>query len=251
MGGGSNLLVSDKGVEEVVIKPSLPEGWKIYQEDSLVEVSASTRSSFFAKKISQEGYEGFEFLSTIPGSIGGAIVQNAGCFGGEIQDILYGVYYIEKGEEKFLFKKDLSFCYRYSIFKENPKWVISRALFVLKRGDRKKIEERLEKMRKKRLFLQPRNRRSGGSTFKNPPGKRAWELIDQVGLRGFQYGRARISSKHPNFIENLGGAKAEEIYFLIRLIEEKVKRKFQISLEREVILWGEFPEVDLLPYLKD
>ena len=187
----------------------------------------------------EAGYTGFEPLSGIPGTLGGAVKMNAGAYGGEIKDFFYqGLLLNEKGE---LQKKELSemdFSYRHSCLSEND--ICLKASFLLEKGNSAEIREKMQDFQRRREEKQPLDMPSAGSTFKRPEGDYASRLIEVSGLRGFQMGRAAVSEKHCGFVVNLGGADAKEIYRLIREVIRIVEEKQGVRLETEVKLWGRF-----------
>ena len=247
LGGGSNILISDMGFQGIVIYPNIKEEFNTIELTNKyinISVPATVRAPWFAKQISNLGYTGLEFLTTIPGQLGGSIIQNAGCYGSEIKDIINEVTIIDNGIIKKLKTNECNFKYRYSMFKDNKQiWVLS-ATFTLPKGIQTEIDTKIETYKQKRLQSQPRNRRSAGSIFKNPSNSvsnlKAWELIHKTGLVGTIIGDAQISNEHANFIVNLGKATANDVYQLIQLIESKVIELFNIQLEKEVILIGKF-----------
>ena len=238
LGGGTNLLISDFPNNFVVIhlKGEFQEFSKLSENNFYIGSSANTTPTF--RKISKIGYKGAEFLTTIPGWIGGAVCQNAGCYGGEFCNIIKKVSYIENFtlyERKI---EDLHFEYRNSEFLGSKKLILGIEI-RLEKGNLEEIELKLKENLQKRKSSQPKNRKSAGSIFKNPKGQKAWKLIDESNLRGLSKGGALISDEHCNFIVNMGDAKASEVYYLIKLIEEKVYVKTGIKLEREVEIWGD------------
>ncbi|MDH5717548.1 MAG: UDP-N-acetylmuramate dehydrogenase [Spirochaetia bacterium] len=247
LGGGSNILVSDKGIDKLIIHPKIENTYNIISENKenvIVETTAVSRGGWFAKKMQILGFSGVEFLSTIPGEIGGAVIQNAGCFGTEIKDVVCEIKAVKEGKLIVYENKDADFSYRNSFFKKNPNiWILS-ASFLLKKKTSKEIESLILNYKTLRLKSQPKNKKSAGSIFKNPENsisnERAWQLIEKAGLKGKSFGGAVISEKHCNFILNEKKAKSSDIYSLICLVEEEVKKKFGISLEKEVILLGDF-----------
>lgn len=243
LAGGSNVLVSDRHFFGVTIKLNLPTEPVYLQEKNnaiSVSISANARAPSFARKMSLTGYTGLEFLTTIPGEMGGSIIQNAGCYGYEIKNTLDKVTVCEKGAIREISNKDCEFSYRNSLFKGNTQiWVLG-ADFHLNRGNPEEIQSRIDTYRNHRIASQPKNRKSAGSVFKNPDGKKAWELLDQAGLRGYTKGDAEISQEHCNFIVNKGNASAEDILYLIGLAEQKVAALTGVRLEREIVLLGNF-----------
>lgn len=244
LGGGTNVLISDNPDDFVVLR--LSGNFKEFKQLSefvfYIGAAANTTPTF--RNISLMGYTGLEFLSTIPGTVGGAVIQNAGCYGGEFFDFIEFVDILQNNQVRRLYKKEIDFGYRRTQFLENKDSIILGIQIQTKRGDLKDIENSLKEKREKRKASQPENRKSAGSIFKNPKNSnngqllKSWQLIDKVGLRGHQKGDAEISQKHCNFIVNNGKAKASDVYYLINLVQEKVWQNFGIKLEREVEFFG-------------
>ena len=250
LGGGSNLLISDQGFSGVIISLDIPERTIVRKETaSLIRVRgyANFRTSWFAKQFSRMGYTNLEFMTTIPGQLGGALVQNAGCYGSEMKDVICKVYVSEDSSLKIFYPETSDFSYRSSIFKKNKHIWVYAMDFALPKGDDARISQKVEEYQKHRIRSQPKDRRSVGSIFKNPEERvsslKAWQLIEKVGLKGYQIGGAEWSKEHSNFIINPRGASASDIYQLIRLAEKEVKKKENVMLEREVILLGDFNEI--------
>lgn len=246
LGGGSNLLISDFPDTFVTLRLSGVYKEMIEDGDGVFTIGSATNTTPTFRKISLLGYTGVEFLSTIPGWVGGAVIQNAGCYGGEIFNFIQSIDFIKDGYLQSLPKEKIGFGYRTSQFLKKKDSIITSIKIKVPLGNLEEIELSLKEKRDKRNSSQPENKKSAGSVFKNPPLKddkgnpmKAWWLIDQVGLRGKIQGSAQISPEHCNFIVNLGNAKAEDVSFLIREIQEKVNSKFQIQLEREVEYFGE------------
>ena len=187
----------------------------------------------------RKGYKGFESLVGVPGTVGGALIMNAGAHGTEISELLISSRTINiNGEIRTYLKKDIEFTYRKSTFPKNE--ILLDARFRIKKGDKYNILKRKEKVSIKRKESQPLKFRSAGSIFKNPDGEfAAGYLIDRVGLKGLRIGDAEISTKHANFIINHGNAKSDQIYKLINIMKNKVYQKFNIKLELEVKLLGD------------
>ena len=249
LGGGSNLLISDRGFGGIVISLDIPQKIIIKKKtDSLLWVRgyANFRTTWFAKQISKLGYSDLEFITTVPGQLGGALIQNAGCYGSEMKDVVHKIFACQDGSLKIFYPETADFSYRSSIFKKNKNIWIYASDFKLPGGN-EGILQKIEKYQKHRIETQPKNRRSAGSVFKNPEEKisplKAWQLVEKVGLKGYQIGGAKWSDEHSNFIINQKDASASDIYRLIRLAEEKVQEKENIKLEREVILVGFFNEI--------
>lgn len=243
LGGGSNLLVSDEGFPGIVVHPQFDQDYTSEEKNAEVtqfRIAASARAPATARKISRAGFRGFEFLTTIPGEIGGAIIQNAGCYGHEIRDSIDEVIVVENGEVKSYSREQSQFGYRSSYFKGNNSVWIAEGIFSLPKGNLSEIEETMRDYQNRRVASQPRNRRSAGSIFKNPEDNSAWKLIDDAGLRGFASGGAKFSEKHSNFIVNTGTAKASDVYHLILEAKKRVKDNTGIILETEIVLLGNF-----------
>lgn len=228
LGGGSNLLVSDKGFNGLVVKFGQPLSWYVSK--------------------------GLEWAAGIPGTIQGGVYGNAGAFGKSMKDIIESVevFDAETGKIKIFKNKDCRFSYRNSIFRKKKKLIIlsvrikqqvsegsedgeeDKVLFAPKKVNAKKIKQYLDYKKQ----TQPLNFPSAGSVFKNPKGFSAGELIEKCGLKGKKVGNVKISEKHANFIVNLGQGKAKDVIKLIKLIKKKVKNKFKINLEEEIQFLG-------------
>lgn len=239
LGNGSNLLVSDKGYRGAVIQL-----WKnfsdIMTEDNTIMVKAGALLSKVAAEALEESLTGMEFASGIPGTIGGAVVMNAGAYGGEMKDIIKEVTVLTKeGEILTLSKEEMNFGYRTSVVKEKGYVVISVVL-QLKKGDREEIRKVMDDLKERRVTKQPLDMPSAGSTFKRPEGYFAGKLIMDAGLRGFSVGGAQISEKHCGFVVNKGDATAADVLGLIGEVQKRVQEKFGVALEPEVKFLGEF-----------
>lgn len=239
LGNGSNLLVSDHGYRGVVIQL-----WKnvsdILVEGCLIRAKAGASLAKIAGEALEEGLTGMEFAAGIPGTLGGAVVMNAGAYGGEMKDILKEVLVMDKQGEIFTLKKEeLHLGYRTSIIKEKG-YIVLAAVLELKPGDRKEIKEKMDELKQKRVEKQPLDMPSAGSTFKRPEGYFAGKLIMDAGLRGFSVGGAQISEKHCGFVVNTGKATANDVLTLIREVQNRVLDKFGVELETEVKFLGEF-----------
>lgn len=245
LGGGSNLLISDKPDDFIVLR--LSGIFKEFQqvEDGIFYVGAATNTTPTFKKISLLGYTGLEFLSTIPGWVGGAVIQNAGCYGGEIFNQILSVDFIQEGKFYSKKKEDIEFGYRFTEFLRDKNSIITGIKISTKKGNLVEIEESLAEKREKRNSSQPENKKSAGSVFKNPNGLdenglplKSWKLIDKSRLRGLIKGKAQISPEHCNFIVNLGEAKAVDVNYLVSTIQDKVFQESKILLEREIEYFG-------------
>lgn len=239
LGNGSNLLVSDKGYRGAVIQL-----WKnfsdIVTEDDAIAVKAGALLSKVAAEALEAGLTGMEFASGIPGTMGGAVMMNAGAYGGEMKDIIKEVTVLTKeGEILTLSQEEMNFGYRTSVVKEKGYVVISVVL-QLKKGDREEIRKLMNDLKERRVTKQPLDMPSAGSTFKRPEGYFAGKLIMDAGLRGFSVGGAQISEKHCGFVVNKGEATAADVLGLIKEVQKRVQEKFGVALEPEVKFLGEF-----------
>ena len=241
IGSGSNLLIWDKGFEGIVI--SLRKTFKelLIKANLTIAVQSGVMLGTMVKKARKYNICGLESLVGVPGTVGGAIMMNAGAFGGEISNYFFEAKTMTlDGDIKTYAKEDVQFSYRHSTFPENE--ILIEAIFKCKKGNPDKILEEQKKLSQIRKSTQPLNYRSAGSIFKNPSKKlAAGYLIEQAGLKGINYGGASISDKHANFIVNRGNATAADIFHLIVLIRKKVAEEYNINLELEVKLIG-FPE---------
>lgn len=239
VGNGSNLLVSDKGIRGLVIAMvSRRQTPKV--EEQMITAGAGMLLSKVANEAAKAGLAGMEFAAGIPGSIGGAVVMNAGAYGGEMKDIIKSVTVVdETGEKKRLTVQELELGYRTSCIKKN-KYVVIEAELRLQQGTEIEIRARMEELRQKRLEKQPLEYPSAGSTFKRPEGYFAGKLIMDAGLRGYQVGGAQVSEKHCGFVINKGDATAADIVTLMKNVSEKVEMQFGVRLEPELKMLGEF-----------
>ena len=239
LGNGSNLLVGDLGYRGVLVSFGKPFG-QVTVEENFVRAGAGALLSYVARQALSASLTGFEFAAGIPGTIGGAMVMNAGAYGGEMKDVTEEVTVLtEEGEVKTLKREELKMGYRTSIIAEKG-YLVLEAVLQLTDGDLKEIRAVMEDLKKKRISKQPLEYPSAGSTFKRPKGYFAGKLIMDAGLRGFQVGGAQVSEKHCGFVINTGDATAEDVTELIRQVAERVKAQSGVTLEPEVKLLGEF-----------
>lgn len=233
IGGGSNLLVRDGGVPGVVLKLDSPYFRRYEIKDGCIKCYAGMKNIDLKKIFLNNGIGGLEFLCSIPGHIGGSIKTNAGCFGKCIKDVLVSAEIMDSsGKLKTVYPDDLKLSYRHSLFPDD--WIIVSITLKAEKADAKSIMETLDKQKEYRIKNQPYNEKTAGSTFKNPEGLKAWELIKKSGCDKLQIGGAKVSEKHCNFLINTGKATAEDIENLGNLIVEKVKENTSITLEWEV-----------------
>ena len=239
LGNGSNLLVSDKGYEGVVISLERLSELSLEGETS-IRAQAGVLNSRIASFARENSLAGFEFAAGIPGTIGGAMIMNAGAYGGEMKLITTSVRAITPdGEVKELTAEDCDFGYRTSALKREG-YVVLSALLQLQKGNEKEITDLMTELALKRKEKQPLEYPSAGSTFKRPEGYFAGKLIQDAGLKGFSVGDAAVSEKHCGFVINKGQATSADIYKLIREVQKKVFEDSGVILEPEVIMVGEF-----------
>ena len=238
IGNGSNLLVSDAGLRGVVLEfGKAASGIRLLDGEDLA-VKAGTLLSETAAFSAKNGLSGMEFAAGIPGSVGGAVVMNAGAYGGEMKDILSGVRVLtKKGEIKVRPADELDLSYRHSRMMDEEELVLEARL-NLTQGSEAVIRAKMEELRKKRIEKQPLEYPSAGSTFKRPEGYFAGKLIEYAGLRGFRIGDAQVSEKHCGFVINRGAASAAQIMELMQHVQERVKEFSGVDLEPEVRLLG-------------
>ena len=239
MGNGSNLLVADEGVRGVVIQ-LLRNFNQIQVEGCQIRMQAGAQNAAVAKRALDASLTGFEFASGIPGTIGGAVVMNAGAYGGEMKDILKEVTVLDpNGMIRTIPAEELELGYRTSIIARKG-YVVLEAVIVLKTGDPKEIKAAMDELKEKRVTKQPLEYPSAGSTFKRPEGYFAGKLIMDAGLRGFSVGGAQISEKHCGFVINKGNATAKDVTELMDETKKIVMEKFGVALEPEVKRLGQF-----------
>lgn len=239
LGNGSNLLVSDEGFRGLVISIGSKMA-QVIVEGTKVTAQAGALLSTVAQTAAKHSLTGMEFASGIPGSIGGAIVMNAGAYDGEMKLIVETVTVLtEEGEICTFTCEEMEFGYRTSRIKKEKGIVLSVTL-SLTEGDAAAIQDKMKDFAGRRREKQPLEYPSAGSTFKRPEGMFAGKLIMDAGLRGYSVGGAQVSEKHCGFVINKGGATALDVYTLIGDVQEKVKEEFGVALEPEVILVGDF-----------
>ena len=239
LGNGSNLLVSDKGYEGVILQIGNKMN-TIKVEGIHIRAQAGALLSQIAKCAYDKGLTGFEFASGIPGSIGGGVVMNAGAYGGEMKQVVESVLVMDiQGEILELSGESMEFGYRTSIIKNRP-FIVLEVCLKLEQGNKERIASDMEELAQKRREKQPLEYASAGSTFKRPEGYFAGKLIMDAGLRGYSIGGAQVSDKHCGFVVNTGRASATDVAEVISEVQERVKDKFGVSLETEVIFLGDF-----------
>jgi UDP-N-acetylmuramate dehydrogenase len=243
LGGGANVLVSDSGVRGLIVINHVSEvTFGDWHHQRNVSATSGTGLIQVAHKCQSRGLSGLEWAASVPGTVGGAIVNNAGAHGGDIAGILADVVVLEADNYPQLYNvKDLEYGYRYSRLKARAdrRFVILLATFTLSSGDPAQIATRMRDYVDHRKQTQPPGA-SLGSIFKNPPGDYAGRLIEAAGLKGYQIGGAQVSSVHANFFINTGSAAAGDYYALIRQVRHTVQDKMGVNLEAEIEIIGEF-----------
>lgn len=239
IGNGSNLLVGDQGIRGVVIEFGRSAEEIVIQGEQM-HVTAGTMLSKAANEAAANGLSGLEFAAGIPGTVGGAVVMNAGAYGGEMKDVIRTVTVLTKeGEKQTLTLEELDLGYRHSCIPENNYIVLSAEL-SLQKADTEQIRTVMADLRERRVTKQPLEYPSAGSTFKRPEGYFAGKLIQDAGLRGYQVGGAQVSEKHCGFVINKGDATARDVRQLITDVQKKVYEEFHVQIEPEVKMIGEF-----------
>ena len=242
IGLGSNIIIRDGGIPGVVIK--LNNGFNKIEilNDEKIIVGCGLKNMNLVKFCLENNYGGFEFLSGIPGSIGGSIKMNAGCFQNSISDTLIEIKAINRnGDIVKVNKKEIIFDYRYSSISDD--WIIIEASFKIFKKNSIKLKKIINKLSDERKKTQPINTRTGGSTFKNPKSLKAWKLIDDANYRGKKIGGAEVSEKHSNFIINNGNATSLDLELLGEKIIKKVYKNSQVKLKWEIKRVGKFKRI--------
>ena len=239
LGNGSNLLVSDEGFRGIVLKTK-GSFTEIKVDGEQVTAQAGALLSQVARAAYEHGLTGLEFAAGIPGTVGGAVVMNAGAYGGEMAHVVEMVQVVDKfGEILTMDNASMEFGYRKSAIKNQP-FVATQATFKLQRGDKEQIKAKMDELAAARREKQPLEFPSAGSTFKRPEGYFAGKLIMDAGFRGYTLGGAQVSEKHCGFVINKGNATAQDISDLMKEVSDGVYEKFGVRLEPEVIRVGSF-----------
>jgi UDP-N-acetylmuramate dehydrogenase len=241
IGLGSNLIVRDGGIAGVVIRlGGRAFGAIEIMDGSRIVAGAATPDQYVAKAAAKAGVDGLAFLRGVPGSIGGALVMNAGAHAGEVKDALIEAHGIDRtGASRAFSNSEMGFSYRHSLAPDDV--VLTRATFQGRPGDPGAIEAEMDRITRAREASQPIRDKTGGSTFKNPPGMKAWELIDKAGCRGLSLGGAQVSTMHCNFLINLGSATAADLEALGEEVRRRVFETSGIALEWEIKRIGVAP----------
>ncbi len=245
LGGGTNVLVSDKGVRGVVIR--LGRGfdyaaWEIQperQQTAQVRVGAGRSLGRFVREAARKGYGGVEFAEGIPGRVGGGLLMNAGAFGGELSEVVETITGVtHTGQSLRLSNASVGFSYRTTALP--PQCIVSEVMFRLRQKPQASITAAMQQAREKRNRRQPHGYPNAGSIFKNPPGRYAGRMIEAVGCKGSRQGQAQVSEQHANFIVNTGGATASQVWRLIEQVQRQVWQEERVWLEPEVRRVGEW-----------
>jgi UDP-N-acetylmuramate dehydrogenase len=240
LGAGTNLLIADAGVEGLVVRVVNRE----HQIDGRqVTAGAGLKMMRLARIVADAGLRGFEFAIGVPGTVGGAVYQNAGCWGKELREVLVKVEGYTTAAGITTWKPaDLHFAYRTSALREGPLkgGLVVTATIQLERGDGEEAKTLMARLTRERGETQPIKTKNCGSVFKNPPGDSAGRLVQAAGLKGAREGNAVVSTMHGNFIINEGGATAAEVKRLIERVQAEVRRRFNVELETEVEMVGRF-----------
>ena len=239
IGNGSNLLVGDKGIRGVVVQLFKSMN-QMELNGNVIKAQAGCSLAQIANAAAAASLTGFEFAAGIPGTLGGAVVMNAGAYGGEMKDVLVSATVLdEEGNVETLSAEELELGYRRSIFNKKN-YILLDATMELKEGNEEEIRAYMMDLRQRRVDKQPLEFPSAGSTFKRPEGYFAGKLIQDAGLAGFTVGGAQVSAKHCGFVINAGGATAADIVELMKQVSDKVEELNGIPLEAEVKMVGEF-----------
>ena len=233
IGNGSNLLAPDEGYDGLVIRtPEEPPRWS--EEGTTVTVASGWSMTRLSAEAAQRGLTGLTFAQGIPGTVGGAVVMNAGAYGGQIADTLVSSRCMTPEGIRTLTAEEHKLSYRHSVYAEHTDWVCLEATFRLAPGDREAILAEMADYAQRRRDKQPLEWPSAGSTFKRPEGHFAGKLIEDAGLKGFTVGGAQVSEKHAGFVINKGGATCADVLSLMEQVSAIVFEKFGVRLEPEV-----------------
>lgn len=240
LGNGSNMIVSDLGIEGIVIKFANNQS-DIKVSGEYIKCTAGVMMPKISIVAKQNSLSGFEFACGIPGTIGGGVKMNAGAYGGQISDVLVSCKYLDENLNIVeVENKDMDYSYRHSIFIDNPDYIILEANFKLTKKDVDEIEEKMKENTISRKTKQPYEYPSAGSVFRRPVGHFVGKLVQDANLRGVMVGGAQVSEKHTGFIVNKGNATCEDIRELIKLVQNTVYEKFGVELKTEVEFIGRF-----------
>ena len=234
LGKGSNLLVSDNGIDGVVMYFGSDFGKISLLDEETIYCESGTSLGALCNFALENELTGLEFAYGIPGSVGGAVFMNAGAYGGEIKDVIVFADHVDKNGESGRFTgEELQMSYRHSAYSKKE-YFITGAAFKLQKGEKSEIKAKMDDLLGRRFDKQPMDKPSAGSTFKRPEGAFASALIDQCGLKGYRVGGAEVSTKHAGFVVNIGGATCADVLQLIEDVKQKVKEETGFVLEPEV-----------------
>ena len=233
LGKGSNILCSDEDFHGVIIRLDRTFN-EYYYNENMVVAQAGVSLIALAYDAMKRGLSGLEWACGIPGTIGGAIFMNAGAYKSSMKDIVTEVLIYRDGDFVWMSNEECGFDYRKSVFQSHPDWLVVAVRMQLQEGNINEIRELVDNRKARRMETQPLEYPSAGSVFRNPEGSFAWKYIDELGLRGKQIGGAQISSKHPNFIVNVGGACASDVMALVKMINDGMQERYGFTLKMEV-----------------
>lgn len=233
-GKGSNILCSDDYYDGAIICLDRYFTDFYFEEEGSCLVQAGTSIILLAHEAMKNSFSGLEFASGIPGTLGGAVFMNAGAYKSDISKIIQEVYVLRDRMILAMKPEELDYQYRHSIFQTHRDWIILGARLQLVKGDQKDIRDLMDSRRKRRMASQPLDKPCAGSMFRNPNEYQAWQLIEEIGMRGKKIGGAMVSDKHANFIVNEDQAKASDVIALVEKIQQEVKDRFDIDLITEV-----------------
>ena len=243
LGNGSNVLISDRGVRGAVIRLAgefRRVVWREEGETARVQVGAAYAVTQLVREAARRGYSGLEFAEGIPGSVGGALVMNAGAYGSEFEKVVDQVVGVTRQGQAVRFNRaEMNFSYRDSNLPAGT--VVTQVRMRLRKEEAARVSTKVRELVSKRKSSQPSGYPNSGSMFRNPPGDFSGRLIEAAGLKGKRIGQSQISERHANFIVNLGGARAEDVRQLMELARSEVKKQFGVELAPEVRLLGEWP----------
>ena len=238
LGRGSNVLVSDNGIDGVVMYFGSDFGKIELIDDEMIYCEAGAGLAALCNFALENELTGLEFAYGIPGSVGGAVFMNAGAYGGEIKDVILYANHVDKNGDSGRFAgEELQMSYRHSAYSAKE-YFITGAAFKLQKGDKAEIKAKMDDLLGRRFDKQPMDKPSAGSTFKRPKGAFASALIDQCGLKGYRVGGAEVSTKHAGFVVNIGEATCADVLQLIKDVQEKVEKETGYHLEPEVEILG-------------
>lgn len=238
LGNGTNILFPDEGLKNLFIISTQRMTRMFQLPDGAVYAEAGVSLAKLASFAQQNGLQGLEFASGIPGSVGGGLIMNAGAYGGELKDVVESVvlYYLPEQRLYELTKEQCAFGYRSSLFQKLGGCVLLSAVFRLEQGDGEKIAAKMRELNQRRREKQPLDLPSAGSAFKRPEGRFAAALIDEAGLKGFRVGGAQVSEKHAGFVVNTGNASSHDVYDLMIEVRGRVHDHCGVVLEPEMII---------------